>query len=84
MLAPTILAVGMSQSSLIVTMTDVMSSLLSFCLCLLLDATLAFQLRNLSLYPGTNMLFPFLPFMIHDFFPDLNRQEIDKELGSDW
>ena len=26
------------------------------------------------------MLFPFLPFMTHDFFPDLNRQEIGKKL----
>ena len=26
------------------------------------------------------MIFPFLPFMVHDFFPDLNRQEIGKTL----
>jgi len=24
------------------------------------------------------MIFPFLPFMVHDFFPELNRQEIGK------
>ena len=24
------------------------------------------------------MIFPFLPFMVHDFFPELSRQELGK------
>jgi len=31
---------------------------------------------------GSNMIFPFLPFMVHDFFPELDRQEIGKRLQS--
>ena len=30
------------------------------------------------IYPGLMMIFPFLPFMIHDFFPELSRQELGK------
>lgn len=33
-----------------------------------------------SLPTGINMIFPFLPFMIHDFFPYLDKTE----LGVSW
>ena len=30
---------------------------------------------------GSMMIFPFLPFMISDFFPELDRREIGKKAG---
>ena len=30
---------------------------------------------------GINMIFPFLPFMIHDFFPYLDKTELGKSIG---
>ena len=33
------------------------------------------------LHPGLMMIFPFLPFMIHDFFPELSRQELGKSFA---
>ena len=31
---------------------------------------------SILLIPGINLLFPFLPYMIHDFFPELDRTQI--------
>ena len=34
----------------------------------------------LNLHTGINLIFPFLPYMIHDFFPELDRTQIGKSI----
>lgn len=38
-------------------------------------------LYNHFIIAGSMVIFPFLPFMISDFFPELDRTEIGKKAG---
>jgi len=35
---------------------------------------------NLYKHAGLNLIFPFLPYMVHDFFPELDRTQIGQFL----